>query len=50
MASGFSATASTIGFRTGLMRAILDRASGSVSQSTSALSASGVDILAGSLI
>lgn len=50
MASGFSATASTMGFSTPLMMALSERDSGSFSQSTSALSASGVGMAAGSLM
>ena len=49
MASGFSATASTMGSRTGRI-ALLVKDSGSFSQSRSPLSASGVGIPAGSLM
>src|SRR6266699_2936441 len=49
MASGFSATASTMGFSTGLMTPWVSD-SGSFSQSTRAPSASEVEMLAGSLM
>ena len=49
IASGFSATESTIGLRTVFMRELV-RDSGLFSQSTSAESASGVLIVAGSLM
>lgn len=49
-ASGFSATASTMGLRTPLTTALSVSDSGSFSQSTSAPSASGVGMAAGSLM
>lgn len=49
MESGFSATASTMELSTGLTTAFV-RLSGSFSQSTKAVSASGVATLAGSLM
>lgn len=49
MASGFSATASMMGLRIGLMTALV-RDSGSFSQSKRAPSASGVGMVAGSLM
>ena len=49
IASGFSATESTIGLRTVLIKELV-RASGSFSQSTRFESASGVATVAGSLI
>ena len=49
IASGFSATESTIGFSTVLMSELV-RDSGSFSQSTRLESASGVETVAGSLM